>query len=221
MAKAKGEYKNDLFFEGQKDVALSIKKYNRKIAHERLSGDCVGKRRFPSHLTEGKKMYYVLGKEMEGGKKNGAYHVYEITMERKRAAEAVESLMEFDKSTAPARKPSSMIYKVIETDGKEFFKDWFTTFDVFEKFKAEKEKGELRDGCVIDFNEKNDKSDIIDAVDNISKVSCLLEMISGILFLLKEDFNKERKKEFFEMLDSNIISAAQKLLTETVQLIDK
>ena len=42
-------------------------------------------------------MYYVLGKERKEGKKNGAYHVYEITMERKREADAVESLMEFDK----------------------------------------------------------------------------------------------------------------------------
>lgn len=84
-------------------------------------------------------MYYVLGKEREGGKKNGEYHVYEITMERKRAAEAVESLMEFDKSTAPAVKPSNMDYKVIETDGKEFFEDYFKTFDIFEKLKAAKE----------------------------------------------------------------------------------
>lgn len=52
-------------------------------------------------------MYYVLGKEREGSKKNGEYHVYEITMEKKRAAEAVASLMEFDKRTAPAGKPSN------------------------------------------------------------------------------------------------------------------
>lgn len=81
-------------------------------------------------------MYYVLGKEREGGKKNGAYHVYEITMERKRAAEAVYSLMDFDRSTAPAGKPSNMAYKVIETDGEEFFLEDFQTYDVFEKFKA-------------------------------------------------------------------------------------
>ena len=177
-------------------------------------------------------MYYVLGKEREGGKKNGKYHVYEITMERKRAAEAVESLMEFDKSTAPARKPSSMVYKVIETDGKEFFKDWFTTFDVFENFKAEKEKGELRDGCVIDFNEKTNKSEIIDAVDNIGSVICDIKRINGILFFLTTDFfefDLERKgarylasraKEFLEMI-SDTLQNASDTLCETCQLIDK
>ena len=177
-------------------------------------------------------MYYVLGKEREGGKKNGKYHVYEITMERKRAAEAVEALMEFDKSTAPARIPSSMVYKVIETDGKEFFEDWFTTFDVFEKFKSEKEKGELRDGCVIDFHEKNDKSDIIDAVDNIGSVICDIKRINGILFFLTTDFFKfdlerkgeryiaQRAKEFLEMI-SDTLQNASDTLDETCQLIDK
>lgn len=84
---------------------------------------------------EVKKMYYVLGTERKAGKKNGNYHIYEITMERKRASEAVESLMEFDKSTAPAGKPSNMDYKVIETDGKEFFEEYFESFDIFEKLK--------------------------------------------------------------------------------------
>lgn len=84
-------------------------------------------------------MYYVLGKERKGGKKNGEYHVYEITMERKRASEFVKYLMKFDKSTAPAGKPSNIVYKVIETDGKEFFKEYFENFDVFEKLKAAKE----------------------------------------------------------------------------------
>ena len=79
-------------------------------------------------------MYYILGKEREGGKKNVKYHVYEITMDRKRAAEAVKALMEFDKSTSPAGKPSNMAYKVIETDGQEFFEEYFESFDVFEKF---------------------------------------------------------------------------------------
>ena len=177
-------------------------------------------------------MYYVLGKEREGGKKNGEYHVYEITMERKRAAEAVESLMEFDKSTAPAGKPSNMAYKVIETDGKEFFEECFESFDVFEKFKAAEENGELRDGCIIDLHEKTDKSDIIDAVDNIGSVICDIKRINGILFFLTTDFFEfdlelkgaryiaSRAKEFLEMI-SDTLQNASDTLAEACQLIDK
>lgn len=177
-------------------------------------------------------MYYVLGKEREGGKKNGNYHVYEITMERKRAAEAVESLMEFDKSTAPVGKPSNMAYKVIETDGKEFFKECFESFDVFEKFKAAKKKGELREGCAIDFHEKTEKGDIIDAVDNIGSVICDIKRINGILFFLTTDFFEfdlerkgaryiaQRAKEFLEMI-SDTLQNASDTLVETCQIIDK
>lgn len=174
-------------------------------------------------------MYYVLGKEREGGKKNCEYRVYEITMERKRAAEAVESLMEFDKSTAPAGKPSNMAYKVIETDGKEFFEEYFERFDVFEKFKAAKKNGELRDGCIIDFNEK---SDMIDAVDDIGSVICDIKRINGILFFLTTDFFEfdlerkgaryiaQRAKEILEIL-SDILQNASDTLGETCKLIDK
>lgn len=177
-------------------------------------------------------MYYVLGKEREGGKKNCEYHVYEITMKRKRAAEAVESLIEFDKSTAPAGKPSIMAYKVIETDGKEFFEESFESFDVFEKFKAAEEKGELREGCIIDFNEKTDKRDIIDAVYNIGSVSCDIKRINGILFFLTTDlfeFDLERKganyiasraKEIIEMI-SSMLQNASDTLDKTCKLIDK
>ena len=178
-------------------------------------------------------MYYVLGKKREDGKKNSAYHVYEITMEGKRASEAVKSLMEFDQSTEiDGGKPSNMAYKVIETDGQEFFFEDFQTYDVFEKFKAAKEKGELRDGCVIDFHEKTDKSDIIDAVDNIGSVICDIKRINGILFFLTTDFfefDLERKgarylasraKEFLEMI-SDTLQNASDTLGETCQLIDK
>lgn len=177
-------------------------------------------------------MYYVLGKERKEGKKNGEYHVYEITTDNRRAAEAVKSLMEFDKGTTPAGKPSNIAYKVIETDGKEFFDNWFATFEIFKELKAAKEKGELRYGCVIDFHEKTDKSDIIDAVDNIGSVICDIKRINGILFFLTTDFFEfdlerkgaryiaQRAKEILEMI-SDTLQNAMDTLGETCKLIDK
>ena len=177
-------------------------------------------------------MYYVLGTERKAGKKNCEYHVYEITMERKRAAECIAALMDFDNGTTPAGEPSKMAYKVIETDGKEFFDNWFATFDIFKDLKAAKEKGELREGCVIDFHEKNDKSDIIDAVDNIGSVICDIKRINGILFFLTTDFfefDLERKgaryiasraKEFLEMI-SDTLQNESDTLCESCKLIDK
>ena len=180
-------------------------------------------------------MYYVLGTEREAGEKNGIYHVYDITMERNIAAECVAALMEFDKITAPAGKPSNMAYKVIETDGDEFFFDDFKTYDIYEKLKNLKENGELSKSCVINFNDKKedtDKSDIIDAVDNIGSVICDIKRINGILFFLTTDFfefDLERKgarylasraKEFLEMI-SDTLQNASDTLCETCKLIDK
>lgn len=177
-------------------------------------------------------MYYVLGKERQAGEKNGSYHVYDITMEQKTSAKTVSALMDFDKGTTPAGEPSKMAYKVIETDGKEFFDNWFATFDIFKDLKAAKEKGELRDGCAIDFHEKNDKSDIIDAVDNIRSVIRDTERINGILSFLTTDFfefDLERKgaryiaqhaKEFLEMI-SDTLQNASDTLCEACKLIDK
>lgn len=181
-------------------------------------------------------MYYVLGKEREGGKKNGNYHVYEITMERKRAAEAVKALMEVDQSSEiDGGKNSNMAYKVIETDGDEFFFEDFKTFELYEKIKNLNDKGELCKDCVINFNDKKEdtnKSDIIDAVDNIGSVICDIKRINGILFFLTTDFLEfdlerkgaryiaQRAKEFLEMI-SDTLQNASDTLSETCQLIDK